>query len=128
VKLIDTSVAVDHLRGFGRATALLEELLQSDEGLVASELTRFELLAGIRADESAALERFSLVVDWVPVLEDVSRQAGAYARSYRRSHSGIGAVDYLIAATASVLGADLLTVNVGHFPMFEDLETPYSYD
>jgi predicted nucleic acid-binding protein len=128
VKLIDTSVAVDHLRGFGRATALLEELVQSDERLVASELTRFELLSGIRTDEGAALERFSLVVDWVPVLEDVSRQAGAYARSYRRSHSGIGAVDYLIAATASVLGAGLLTVNVRHFPMFEDLEAPYSYD
>jgi len=119
---------VDHLRGFGRATALLEELVQSDERLVASELTQFELLSGIRTDEGAALERFSLVVDWVPVLEDVSRQAGAYARSYRRSHSGIGAVDYLIAATASVLGAGLLTVNVRHFPMFEDLEAPYSYD
>lgn len=128
MKLIDTSVAVDHLRGFGRATALLEELVQSDERLVASELTQFELLSGIRTDEGAALERFSLVVDWVPVLEDVSRQAGAYARSYRRSHSGIGAVDYLIAATASVLGAGLLTVNVRHFPMFEDLEAPYSYD
>jgi hypothetical protein len=47
------------------------------------------------------------------------------ARQYRKSHSGIGAVDYLIAATAIVIDADLLTTNVRHFPMFTKLEPPY---
>ncbi len=127
MKLLDTSVAVDHLRGYGPATALLEELVCSHESVVASELTRFELLAGARADEHDHLENFFSVVDWIPVTEDVSRRAGEYARAYRRSHSGIGVVDYLLAGTVSAVGADLVTTNVRHFPMFDDLRPPYEY-
>jgi predicted nucleic acid-binding protein len=127
LKLLDTSVAVDHLRGYHRATALLEDLVRSEDTMVASELTRFELLAGVRRNELADLEDFFLVVDWVPVTEDIARHAGAYAQSYRRSHPGIGAADYLIAGTSSALGTDLLTVNVRHFPMFNGLQAPYPY-
>lgn len=47
------------------------------------------------------------------------------ARQYRRSHNGIDVVDYLIAATAIVIDADLLTTNVRHFPMFDQLAPPY---
>lgn len=125
MKLLDTSVAIDHLRGYTPATTLLEDLLRSEDSLVASELTRFELLARMRPDEQTDLETFFLVVDWVPVTEDIVHRAGAYARSYRRSHSRIGAVDYLIAGTTSALDADLLTTNVRHFPMFEGLQPPY---
>lgn len=127
MKLLDTSVAIDHLRGHLRATTLLEDLLQSEGDIAASELTRFELLAGVRPEEQTDLEAFFLVVDWVPVTEDIVRRAGAYARLYRRSHSGIGAVDYLIAATVAALDASLLTTNVRHFPMLEGLQAPYLY-
>lgn len=128
MKLVDTSVAIDHLRGYERATALLGDLLQAGDHLVASELTRFELLAGARPDEEADLEAFFLTLDWVPVNEDIARQAGAYARSYRRSHSGIGATDYVIAGTATALDAALLTLNVRYFPMFTKLQAPYQYE
>lgn len=127
MKLLDTSVAVDHLRGYDPATALLEDLVGSHESVVASELTRFELLAGARPDERDQLEGFFSVVDWIPVTAEVARRAGEFARSYRRSHSGIGVVDYLLAGTAFAVGADLLTTNVRHFPMFDDLRPPYSY-
>lgn len=127
MKLLDTSVAVDHLRGYGPATALLEDLVRSTESVVASELTRFELLAGARRDERDRLEDFFSVIDWVPVTEDVARRAGEYAHLYRRSHSGIGIVDYLLAGTVSAVEADLVTINVRHFPMFDDLRPPYDY-
>lgn len=127
MKLLDTSVAIDHLRGYPEATTLLEDLLQSEGAVAASELTRFELLAGVRPDEQTDLETFFLVVDWVPVTEDIVRRASTYARSYRRSHSGIAAVDYLIAGTAATLDTSLLTTNVRHFPMFEGLQAPYPY-
>lgn len=126
MKLLDTSVAIDHLRGFGPATELLEDLVRRDEPVGASELTRFELLTGVRPAEVDALEGFFWVLEWVPVTEDISRRAGAFARTFRRSHTGIGAVDYLIAGTASALGADLLTSNVRHFPMLEGLRPPYA--
>jgi predicted nucleic acid-binding protein len=128
VKLLDTSVAIDHLRGYPPATALLTDLLRREDAVAASELTRFELLAEVRPDEQEDVENLFVAVDWVPVTEEIARCAGEYARSYRRSHSGIGIVDYLIAGTASTLAIDLLTVNVPHFPMFDGLEPPYTYE
>jgi predicted nucleic acid-binding protein len=125
VKLIDTTVAVDHLRGVPAAVDLLTALTDADDDLVSSELVRFELLAGIRDSELTDFEEFCSALRWAEVTEDVARVAGQLARRYRRSHSGIGAVDYLIAATAIVIDADLLTTNVRHFPMFTKLEPPY---
>jgi predicted nucleic acid-binding protein len=125
VKLIDTTIAVDHLRGVPAAVDLLTALTDADDDLVSSELVRFELLAGIRDRELRAFEEFCSALRWAAVTEDVARVGGRLARRYRKSHGGIGAVDYLIAATAIVIDADLLTTNVRHFPMFTKLEPPY---
>jgi predicted nucleic acid-binding protein len=125
VKLLDTSVAIDHLRGLPEAITLLSGLIEADELLLASEVVRFELLAGVRKGELEALERFLSALSWVPVSEEVARAAGALAQRHRRSHSGIDDVDYLIAATALLLEADLLTTNVRHFPMIRRLQPAY---
>lgn len=47
-------------------------------------------------------------------------------RTFRRSHSGIGLGDYLIAGTAEVHGLTLATLNVRHFPMLPGLTAPFS--
>jgi predicted nucleic acid-binding protein len=125
VKLIDTTVAVDHLRGMRAATDLLLQLVAGGEAVAASEITRFELLAGVRKDEVEALEIFFSSLAWAPIDENISRAAGMLAQRLRRSHSGIDDADYLIAATAIVLDADLLTTNTRHFPMLRGLRTPY---
>jgi predicted nucleic acid-binding protein len=124
VKLIDTTIAVDHLRGIEAAVELMTTLTEEDE-IFASELVRFELLAGVLPSEMDAFEQFCTSLPWIPVDEDVARAGGSLARKYRKSHSGIDAVDYLIAATAITCDADLLTTNVRHFPMFPDLAPPY---
>jgi len=126
VKLLDTTIAIDHLRGDNRATDLLERLTVEGEPLLASELSRFELLAGMRPDELDPTELFMGALTWVPVDEEIARLAGSMAAEYRKSHSGIDAIDYLIAATATVVGADLLTTNVRHFPMISGLRPPYT--
>jgi predicted nucleic acid-binding protein len=41
------------------------------------------------------------------------------------SHHGIDGADLAIAATAILTGAELLTLNVRHFPMFPTLRRPY---
>jgi predicted nucleic acid-binding protein len=125
VKLIDTTIAVDHLRGARAATELLTDLTSDGETLVASEITRFELLAGVRKAELEALEAFFSSLAWAPIDEEISRAAGTLAHRLRRSHTVIDDADYLIAATAMVLQADLLTTNVRHFPMIEGLRAPY---
>ncbi len=125
MKVLDTTVAVDHLRGDQAAVDLLRELVENDETLAASEVVRFELIAGVRGDELPALEELFSAVSWVAVDEDVARAAGELARKHRRAHGGIDDADYLIAATALLLDADLLTTNVRHFPMLPGLTAPY---
>lgn len=125
LKLVDTSVAVDHLRGHEPAVSFLTAQLVDRVPLAASEVVRFELLAGARPQDLDKVEAFCAALDWVPVTEAIARRAAAYAREYRTSHSGIDDADYLIAATADVVQADLLSRNLRHFPMFADLSTPY---
>ena len=125
MKVIDTSVAVDHLRGDTGAVDLLQRLVDQDEQLAASELVRFELLAGVRSDELNELEQFCSALSWIPVDEDVARIAGSLARDYRKAHRGVDDVDYLVAATALALEAELLTTNVRHFPMVRGLQAAY---
>ena len=125
MKLLDTSVVIDHLRGVEAASNLLRHLIATGETVAASEVVRFELLAGVRHDERDKLEHFCAAFTWVPVDEPVARAAGPLARQYRQAYQGIDESDYLIAGTAMLLGADLLTTNVRHFPMFEGLQPPY---
>jgi predicted nucleic acid-binding protein len=125
VKLVDSSVAIDHLRGTEPAVALLTRLVEEGETLIASELVRFELLAGVLPSEIDAFEQFCSSFVWLAVDEDIARTAGSLARKYRKAYSGIDDIDYLIAATAIVFDADLLTTNIRHFPMFGDLLPPY---
>jgi predicted nucleic acid-binding protein len=125
VKLLDTSVAIDHLRGSPPAVGLLSGLIDADESLLASEIVRFELLAGVRKNEVEGLEQFFSVLTWVPIGEQVARAAASLAQRHRRAHKGIDDADYLIAATALLLDADLLTTKLRHFPMIEGLRAPY---
>lgn len=125
MKLLDTSVAIDHLRGLRPAVDLLSDLIEAEKDVLASEVVRFELLAGVRKGEVGVLEQFVSALSWVSVGEEVSRAAGALAQSHRRAQSDIDDADYLIAATALLLEADLLTTNVRHFPMLAGLEPAY---
>jgi predicted nucleic acid-binding protein len=122
--LVDTSVLIDYLRGDVRAAAVLERSRESAP-LHASEITRLEVLAGMRpAEESATRSLLSTLV-WHPVDTDAAEEAGALGRRWLPSHHGVDAADFAIAATAIRVGADLLTRNIRHFPMFPSLHAPY---
>lgn len=78
--------------------------------------------AGIRSNERSEIR---LLLDSLTNLDasgEVATRAGKLARTHRRTHHGISSINYVIAATAEVHGADLLTQNVKHFPMFSELE------
>ena len=125
MKLLDTNIAVDFLRAAPPAISLLQNLADSDELVVASELVGFELLAGARSSELRVLQQFFATLIWVPVDAEVARVGGELAWRYRPSLGGIEDVDYLIAATALLLEAELLTTSVKHFPMLEGLRPAY---
>jgi hypothetical protein len=121
IGLLDACVVIDVLRGDAGALSAAAGM----DALVASEVTRFEVLAGTKPGEERATEELIDAVEWLDVDEGVARRAGALAQRYRPSHSGIDAPDYLVAATALEFGIPLLTRNVRHFPMLPGLEPAY---
>jgi predicted nucleic acid-binding protein len=122
--LVDTSVLIDYLRGNPAAAEILERE-RATGPLHASEITRLEILAGMRPAEQDATESLLSTLVWHQVDEQVAERAGALGRQWLPSHHGIDSADLAIAATAIGTGSRLLTRNVRHFPMFAELQPPY---
>lgn len=118
--LFDSTVLIAHLRGVEPATELVRAAVASD-GAAASVVSRVEIEGGMRSGERGAVARMFAALDLLPVSDAVAVEAGRLLRRYRASHPGVDLADYLIAATATLAGAELLTLNVRHFPMFEGL-------
>ena len=123
--LVDTDVLIDFLRGYGPAVSFVNS--QSDR-IILPAIVVAELYAGARGaqddEEQAVLDNLLSLFRIVPIDEDIARLGGLYRRDYGPSH-GIGLPDALVAATAFLAGANLKTLNVKHFPMFEGIEPAY---
>ena len=121
----DTSVLVDNLRGRPAALEAFERLRETDESLVASVLTKVEILAGARPGEEGGIRALFDEIEWRDVDNRIAERAGELAAAFARTHRGVEIVDYVIAATVQLLGAELWTRNRKHFPMFPELAEPY---
>lgn len=122
--LVDTSVIIDYLRGHPGA----EEVLGAErlrEPLHASEITRLEVLAGMKASEERATRALLSTFIWHSVDSPIAERAGKLGQDWLASHHSIDSADLAIAATAIVTECKLLTCNVKHFPMFPSLLKPY---
>jgi predicted nucleic acid-binding protein len=74
--------------------------VKAGEHLIASVLTKVEILVGMRAGEERATRRLLGSVDLVEVDDEVSERAGLLASRSLRSHPGVATVDYVIDVTA----------------------------
>ena len=99
---------------------------RKDGPLAISVVSITELIGGMRTVERREVWGLLASFRVERATEIIARRAGDMMRRYRRSHSGIGLGDYLIAATADVQGLQLATLNVRHFPMFEHLQAPFA--
>lgn len=120
--VLDTSVLIDVLRGEEAALGYVRSL---SDVPVCSEVTRIEVARGLRSSERTSAEQLFRTLTWVGVDEPIARRAGELGRRWDRHRPGIALADLVIAATAEQVEAELATVSVGHFPMFEDLQAPY---
>jgi predicted nucleic acid-binding protein len=123
--LVDSDVLIHHLRGNQKALEFLVGSRRAQGRLKISVLTIVEITGGMRTGQRRAVWALLGSLDRLPVDDLVARRAGEFARRFRRSHSGVGLVDYVIAATADVHGLELATLNVKHFPMFESLRPAF---
>ena len=120
--LIDTDVLIDYLREQPDAVAYLEGRV---EHLLVSTITIAELYSGVREGaERQSLDTLLPFFEEVDVDVEIAIKGGLFRRGYRKSHN-LGLADALIAATADVKQATLVTLNKKHFPMLQDISVPY---
>ena len=122
--LLDTTVLVDYLRDKNVSVKYLEGMGAEDH-LLISAVTVAELYAGVRGvKELAKLESLLSAFDIVPVDRAIAAKGGLYRRDYGPGH-GTGLADALIAASAAVRLATLVTLNKRHFVMLDKVTVPY---
>ena len=123
--LVDTDVLIDFLRGREQAVSFVN--LESDR-IIVSSIVVAELYAGVRGGkgdtEQSTLERFLSLFRIVHVTAAIARLGGLYKRDYGRSH-GVSLADAVVAATATLENAELKTLNVKHYPMFNAIQPAY---
>jgi predicted nucleic acid-binding protein len=120
--IVDTNILVDSLRGKTEAKHFLGN---SETSFSLSVVSVTELYAGLRnARELDQLQNFlnSFVIH--PVDEKIAALAGKYLNQNAKSHN-IGIADAVIAATATIVGEQLATLNVKDFSMLPDVLKPY---
>ena len=123
--LVDSDVLTEHLRGNAAAREWLVQARRSSGPLAISVVSLTEIAGGMRSPERREVMRLLGSMQRFEAGEQVAWRAAALVREYRRSHSGIGLGDYLIAATALTEGLELATLNVRHYPMFPELAPPF---
>ncbi len=123
--LVDSDVLIAHLRGMEAARDWLATSRRNDGPLAISVISLTEVAGGMRSPERREVTRLLASLHAFGVNDRIGWRAAELMRAYRRSHSGIGLGDYLIAATAQVEGLELATLNVRHFPMFKNLKPPF---
>lgn len=120
--LVDTDVLVDYLCGQPLAISFFEIFA---DRIILSPVVVTELYAGVKGEaERVALDDFLALFPIVPVSLEISRLAGLYRRTYGPTH-GIGLADAILAVTARTQNAELKTLSIRNYPMFEGLRPAY---
>lgn len=123
--LVDTDIMVDFLRGNPNAVTLIKKY---SDRIILSSLVIAELYAGAKGDEELTiLDDLVSLFQIIPVSIAIAKAGGLYKNNYAKSH-GIGIADAIIAATAQSENAALITLNIKHYPMIENLKPPYTKD
>ena len=123
--LVDSDVLIEHLRGQIAARDWLVHARQSSGPLAISVVSLTEIAGGMRTPERREVMRLLGSMQRFEITGQVAWRASELMRTYRRSHSGIGLGDYLIAATALTEGLELATLNTRRCPMFQQLSRPF---
>lgn len=123
--VIDSDVLIDHLRGYQQALDFIDSLFVDGAQVCFSVISEAEIYSSVRSGEEPVVRALFDGLTRLDVSGEIARKAGEYRAQYLRSH-GLTLPDALIAATALVFGAGLITRNVRHYPMTElEIAAPY---
>lgn len=123
MEILDTTIFIDHLRGYKPATDFLESI--DENKIIFSAVSEAEVIAGKQCSEEKKKEEIlQFLGKWkkIHINNEVAVKAGDLTRLY-----GIEIADAIIAATALLNDAELLTRNIGDFKKIKELKVRKPY-
>lgn len=114
--VLDSTVLIDYLRGRPAVHRVADLLDQGDEPATTA-INVEEIARGIRPGETPAAEALMAGLIVLPISAAAALQAGTWRREHAERGITLWQADCLIAATAAVEGAALVTGNPKDFPM-----------
>lgn len=120
--ILDSDIVINHLRKKVRLQAYLGEL-QTATRFACSTITVAEVYAGMRAIEETATRQLMDGLVHFPVTTSIAENAAELQRDFRKKGRTIPLADCLIAATAILEKATLVTANAKHYPMVANMIT-----
>ena len=114
--LLDTDVVIWMLRNYKPLITKLSTIYPS-ESRVLSTVTIAEIYQNILPTEFSDTEEFINQHEIIVVSIEIAKTAGLYWNQYHRRLKNLGIIDCIIAATAKIHQAKLITLNAKHFPM-----------
>jgi predicted nucleic acid-binding protein len=118
--IVDTDILIDAGRGVSEAIACLQDI-ELKSALAISVVTQMELIIGCRnKTELHEIDKFLRRFRLLNLTEPIADAAIELLRQYRLSH-GLLIADSLIAATALVFHAPLISKNQRDYRFITDL-------
>jgi len=118
IVLLDTNILIEILKGNDKTISKIEAL---EAKLSISSITVMELYYGaLNKTELGKLEKFVSLFNIIELNENISKKATMLVKRYAKSHT-LDIPDSLIASTALVLNAKLVTYNTKDFKYIDGI-------
>lgn len=123
--LFDSTIIIDFIRNDPDVVGLIDRYLYHHDEITFSAITKYEILRGyevVQADQKKA--EFIAFCDDHEVLsitDDIISKAAAIYGDLHRKGQMIGDANILIAATAIINQLPVLTLNLKHFKVIDEL-------
>ena len=125
-RIVDTDIFIDHLRGYAPAKGYMQQFEDGQLDGIVSTVTVLELYAGKRMsnpDEVDTVEQLISLFEEVSIEPEIGRKAGELIRKY-----GGAIPDAIIAATAVIKNAVVVTRNTKHYAHISEVNVEKPYD
>lgn len=119
--IFDTSIIIDALRQNKKAREVFKKFDNNNDHIFVSSITGFELFSGSGSKDMVQRKNIELFMRYfteVDLTWKISKHAGEI---YRDKVKGLEVPDYIIAATAMEIGAQIVTLNKKHFNQIPNL-------